>query len=261
MGRPGLSRHPKFLLLARTLGDENLARGVLEHGWEVAYEAGDDRLGNPDAVEAACRWRGERGVCFAALRDAGGAPGRVGFIEEREGVWCVHDLYDHAPDYVRKRAAREEQRRVKGRSLAAERRTLTGQSPGSDQALTPPRAPAPTRAPAQEDLPEVVALRDAWNAHTAPPIPRWTPKSDLLRKMAAAALARRPLAQWVEVFKRIQASPKLRGEDPSLGGWKADVEWALRPEGKKQEPAQTVLDGKWDPPATASTPARRTMLL
>ena len=153
MGRPGLSHHPKFLMLARTLG-EVMARGVLELVWEVSYESGDDRLGGPDAVEAAARWRGERGVCFAALRDAVGQ-GRVGFIEERDGVWCVHDLWDHAPDYVRKRATREAQRRTKGQSLAAEQRSLTGQRPASDRALTPPRAPAPTRAPStqEEDLP------------------------------------------------------------------------------------------------------------
>ncbi len=145
MGRPGLSHHPKFLMLARALG-EVAARGVLELMWEVSYESGDERLGSPDAVEAAARWRGERGACFAALRDSTGQ-GAVGFIEERGGVWCVHDLWDHAPDYVRKRATREEQRRVKGRSLAAERRAVTGQSPGSDRALTPPRTPAPARAP------------------------------------------------------------------------------------------------------------------
>lgn len=157
MGRPGLSHHPKFLMLARELG-EIVARGALEMLWEVAYESGDDRLGSPDAVEAAARWRGERGALFAALRDATGQ-GKVGFIEERDGIWCVHDLWDHAPDYVRKRASREEQRRVKGQSLAAERRAKVGQRPGSDQAVSPTRAPAPARAPStQEETSSAVAV-------------------------------------------------------------------------------------------------------
>jgi hypothetical protein len=144
MGRPGLSRHPKFLRLALELGNEPLARGALELLWEVSYEAGDPRIGDPANVEAAARWRGEKGALFAALRDAGGT-GRVGFIEDRDGAWVIHDLWDHAPDYVRKRAAREDERRVKGRSMDAARTTLTGQSPVTDRALTPP--PAPTRAP------------------------------------------------------------------------------------------------------------------
>lgn len=91
----------------------------------------------------------------------------------------------------------------------------------------------------KERAPQVLALRDAWNSHTTPPIPRWQDGRD---KAALAALNRRPLEQWVEVFKRIEASPFCRGEK----GWKADIDWALRPAGKKPEPAQKLLEGSFD---------------
>lgn len=148
MGRPGLSNHPKFLRLARALGSEALARGSLELMWEVSYESGDPRLGDAEGVEAAARWRGEPGVLFAALRDSGG-PGRQGFVEPDElgEAWLVHDLFDHAPDYVRKRARREDQRRASGQSLAAERRSVTGQCPPNGNPPAPAPAPAPNYIP------------------------------------------------------------------------------------------------------------------
>lgn len=95
--------------------------------------------------------------------------------------------------------------------------------------------------------PEVVALRAAWNDNTTPPLARWESGRD---GIATNALKRRPLEQWVEVFKRINASPFCRGED---GGWKADVDWALRPEGRKPETAMKVLEGAYD----RATPIRR----
>jgi len=149
MGRPGLSNHPKFRRLAFALGSAARARGHLELMWEVAYENGDPRLGDAVGVEAAAQWDGPRGDLFAALRDAGG-PGRAGFIEAREGMWEVHDLYDHAPDYVRKRAKREAERRSTGRTLDAEVRSLTGQCPpngGQRPENGTPPAPAPAPAP------------------------------------------------------------------------------------------------------------------
>jgi hypothetical protein len=93
----------------------------------------------------------------------------------------------------------------------------------------------------------VESLRKAWNDNTTPPLARWESGRD---GIATNALKRRPLEQWVEVFKRINASPFCRGED---GGWKADVDWALRPEGRKPETALKVLEGAYD----RATPIRR----
>ncbi len=128
--------------------------------------------------------------------------------------------------------------------------TLPGITSGSDSALSAKVEGRRSKVEREEeDLVEVAALRDGWNTLTSPPLPRWTPKSKLLTRLAVAAVKRRPLREWMLVFQRIEASPKLRGEDPSLGGWKADAAWALRAEGNKPEPAQAVLDGKWDQPA------------
>lgn len=80
----------------------------LEAMWKVGYENGDARLGDAQDVELAAEWA-ESG------RDAGEwfkAVGESGWIDEVEpGVYEIHDLLDHAPDYVKRRAAREAERR------------------------------------------------------------------------------------------------------------------------------------------------------
>ena len=133
MGRPGLTLHRKFKRLARSL-DEGarpgcgalLGRGALELIWEGAYETGDPYLGDETDVEARALWCGTTGVLCAALRDAGG-PGHAGFIEEggtpwwtdgQLGTYRIHDLFDHAPRYVRIRVELEEKRRKTGRSIS-----------------------------------------------------------------------------------------------------------------------------------------------
>ena len=89
-------------------------------------------------------------------------------------------------------------------------------------------------------VPEVDELKSAWNELTTAPIARWLAGRD---KLAQAALERRPLEQWREVFARIEASSFCRGAD---GGWVADIDWALRAEGKKPETALKVLEGAFD---------------
>ena len=130
MGRPGLTRHRKFLRLARALDDvqlgfgEVLARGALELIWDAAYENGDPLLGDADDVEGAARWRGPSGALCEALLAAGGQ-NHAGFIEEvdgRPGQYQVHDLFDHAPDYVERRAKREAERQAKGKTISDLRR-------------------------------------------------------------------------------------------------------------------------------------------
>lgn len=87
---------------------------------------------------------------------------------------------------------------------------------------------------------QVAELKSAWNEITSAPIARWQTGRD---KLAKAALSRRPLEQWREVFRRIEASSFCRGAD---GGWVADIDWALRAEGKKPETALKVLEGAFD---------------
>jgi hypothetical protein len=130
LGRPGLTKNRKFLRLVRELQptckafSEQVARGVLELMWDMAYENGDDYLGDADDVEASARWTGKRGALCNALVRAGGE-GETGFIEEldeRPGHFIVHDLFDHAPEYVKKRMAREVERITKGQTISDVRR-------------------------------------------------------------------------------------------------------------------------------------------
>lgn len=123
MARPGLTNHRKFRRLARAIGSEPLALGSLEFLWRQGYESGDDYLGEAEDVEAAARWAGEPGKLATALLEAGGN-GRTGFIEPvsgRDGAYQIHDLFDHAPDYVQKRRAREMERVARGQTLSSQR--------------------------------------------------------------------------------------------------------------------------------------------
>lgn len=135
MGRPGLSKHRKFKRLARTLDGLQvgfgsiLARGAVEQLWEGPYEAGVDYLGDSRDVEAAAGWNGPEGMLTQALAAAGGED-HAGFIEEggsqwwsegKPGTYRVHDLYDHAPEYVRKRMDREAARKEQGETLSSVR--------------------------------------------------------------------------------------------------------------------------------------------
>ena len=116
MARPGLFSHRKFRKLSRLLKSDALAVGHLELIWHAAYEDGEARLGGSHEVESAARWEGEPGVLIAALVDSG-------FVDDLGGdQFEVHDLWDHAPEYIQRRAEREAQRRAKGQTISDVRR-------------------------------------------------------------------------------------------------------------------------------------------
>ena len=121
MGRPGLGNHPKFRRAMRLLGETRAhIRGHLELLWEVAYECGKPEIGDAADVELAADWQGEPGRFCQAILECGGK-GHAGFIEEiadEPGRYQVHDLYDHAPEYVRKRMDRELARQRTGKTLS-----------------------------------------------------------------------------------------------------------------------------------------------
>jgi hypothetical protein len=162
MARPGLGTHRKFLRLARSLSQlytaldgEILARGVLDALWTPAYESGSDFLGDPEDIAARCKWRLEPMLLVDALATCGGQ-GTAGFIEQRgEPPWFIHDLWDHAPDYVRRRAARELQRHQRGTTtrdllVAAGRKraALAARGKGGRFLVGVPASPAPDRSEA-----------------------------------------------------------------------------------------------------------------
>ena len=111
MALPGFRNHPKFRRLVAALRmPEAHVLGHVEMMWEVCYESGNAVLGDSVDVELAAGWIGEPGALCSALAKCGGMT-RSGLIEEvDEGVWQVHDLLDHAPEYVDSRRKRLEEK-------------------------------------------------------------------------------------------------------------------------------------------------------
>lgn len=154
MARPSLFRHRKFSKLSRLLGSRVLALGALEMLWMTCYESGDDRVGSAADIAYTIGWTDRRIDIAAAMLDAG-------FLDRDETTpdgFLVHDLLDHAPDYVIKRWRRERERCERGahkrheraavRPVTAERRTVTAER--RTVTSTPSPAPAPTPTPALE---------------------------------------------------------------------------------------------------------------
>jgi hypothetical protein len=83
-------------------------------------------------------------------------------------------------------------------------------------------------------------LRSLWNAEADPRLPRWRELTPKRSQQAAARLREHPLAEWRIILDRINASPFCLGQNDR--GWKADVEFFLRP-----DTATRVLEGKYDP--------------
>jgi hypothetical protein len=80
----------------------------LEVLWDSAHECGNPIIGSPEEVEAAAEWPGEPGRFFEAMRE-----GRwIDEVDDKPGVWEIHDYFDHAPEYATGRAAREAERKV-----------------------------------------------------------------------------------------------------------------------------------------------------
>ena len=113
MALPGFRNHPKFRRLVALLHlPEAHVLGHVEMMWEVCYESGNAVLGDSWDVELAAGWTGEQGELTRALLACGGTT-RSGLIEETEPgseVYQVHDLLDHAPEYVDGRKRRMEER-------------------------------------------------------------------------------------------------------------------------------------------------------
>jgi hypothetical protein len=145
--RPTLLEHRKFKRLVSILKcPRSHAVGYLEMIWQAAYESGDEFIGDAVDVELAAEWEGESGELVKALLECGGL--RAGFIEPVDGGYGVHDLYDHAPDYVQKRRKREDERRISADNGGQRRTTADNGKPPS-----PSPSPTPThKSDIQENI-------------------------------------------------------------------------------------------------------------
>ena len=150
MARPSIFTHRKFRKLSRILGSEALALGHLEMMWNVGYMDGDPRLGESLDVESSSRWSGTPGKLTKALLDSG-------FIDDlQDGTYQIHELYDHAPEYVRKRMDREDKRRERGLTLREIRSAAGAKGANSrwqvdGKAIANGSTPAPAPAPAPKN--------------------------------------------------------------------------------------------------------------
>lgn len=220
MARPGLMRHRKFARLERLLGSAPLARGCLEMLWDVAYENGDDLLGDSADLEHLAGWSGEPGKLTSALVESG-------FIDREGEEYRVHDLLDHAPDYVRKRLKRETQRRETGaalRSMSATQKPLTGQRPDNDRSVSSTPAFAPAPAPAQKQLPCAEPDKPA----AAPALPEQPDSSPVVVVMPVVGkgpkeypVTEAKIREWqeaypgVDVLREVKALAQWARDNPS----------------------------------------------
>lgn len=99
MARLSLNSSVKFKRLVRRIGLASpFVRGLLETLWDSAHAKRDPVIGDADDIEIASEWPGEAGAWFTVLRDGA-------WIEQEGDKWQLHDYWEHAPDYVVKRAA------------------------------------------------------------------------------------------------------------------------------------------------------------
>lgn len=116
--------------------------------------------------------------------------------------------------------------------------TLSEQVPTSEQPvleleLTPNLKPKKTA----EDL------RLLWNALKAQVQPEAIALSPKRKKLAEAALQRRPWADIERAFRVIARADMCTGKTGMT--WVATFDWALRPEGEKPEPIRAALEGEY----------------
>jgi hypothetical protein len=143
VARPSLDQNPKFKLLVRRLGvPRPYVLGLLETMWRVAWENGEPIIGTPDEIEASAEWPGEPGKFHAAL-----VSGRL-LDDVGDGRWSVHDFWDHAPEYVKKRRVRELERQQRGRVMADNGRKRRPKSAKRRTTAKNGHTPAPAPAPA-----------------------------------------------------------------------------------------------------------------
>lgn len=268
MARPTLRNHPKFLRLCHVLGiPEPHVYGHLEYLWSVGYESGNEFIGDSISVELSAKWAGERGALCEALLDCG-------FIDAIEGGnYVIHDLLDHAPAYVLKRFQKEYERNNVGsqrkrkfaprnRSLSAEWRENRIREPNSDLGSlngikadigTPP-APAPIVGEVSPTTPLVVFEENGRGEEVNPPGPKelleaWNAVARFRRARSLdgkrlrhfQARARCPdwASHWRAALKRASQSSFCCGGGPR--GWRADIDWFLRP-----ETVTKILEGNYD---------------
>lgn len=260
MARPGFSSHPKFRRLVHLLRcPVPHARGYLECLWEVAYEDGNPIIGDSTDVELAAQWPGEPGQLTQTLLDCRLIDSQSG------GKYAIHDLLEHAPDYVRKRAARAQERAQRKAAADSDRQTADSGGQRPPNGSTPsPAQPSPNKNPPTpqggnrvvktqppDKAPETPALSSAdfltaWNA-----VVGFTPARKLTGARLKAFQARTKdadwLAGWREALAKASRKPFCRGANDQ--SWRATADWFLRP-----DTVTRLLEGQYGPEDSGPAP-------
>jgi hypothetical protein len=140
MARTEVKSHRKFLKLTRALDlPEPYTLGLLEWMWQTAYESGTDFIGDADDVEMSAKWPGEKGKFFQAVLD-------IGWVDQNEDRYFVHDLWDHAPEYVKKRYERKMEK-LGEQTASIRRRTALN---GDERRRNPPNGSYTTQPNPQQ---------------------------------------------------------------------------------------------------------------
>lgn len=250
-----LMQHPKISALCEELQTDCAGWYLIQlWAWTVRYSVRGrfaDRART--AIESSCGWRGDKGRLIEAFVS-------VGLVDRIESdangnTFEVHDWWDQQGAAIQKAEKDRERKRLERLSktrdtktptrAAVERpRTVHGQSTDSlrSGAGDGTRRDETTKETYKEMSADVAALREAWNETAgAAGAVCWTETSPARELAAAKALKRRSLEQWRRVFVAIASDSFATGMDPG-NNWRADVDYALRPGGKKPEPALRYLE-------------------
>lgn len=244
--------HPKVRRLAAILNDPLAGWYILRTWAFVSRFCPTGQIWDIDGttLETSCEWRGERGKLLEVLV-------QIGILDAlKDGGWEAHNWTEHQGRVAVRASKDRERKRAYREKLSRTCPTIVPRDNDWDNSGRPALRDVTLRDVTGRDVsikdPGIAALMEAWNSITTPPIARWLAGRE---KQALAALKRRPLEQWREVFAKIQASAFCRGESEA-GRWVATIDWAIRPAGKDSEPALKVLEGAFDgAPSKPTQPA------
>lgn len=173
MARAELTEHRKFLRLVHILGmPEPHVLGHLEYLWRSGYQTGNAYVGDSKDVELAAKWHGEEGQFFTALTAK-----EVNLLDmNQDGTYSIHDLYDHAPEYAKKRM----RRKGFGQKPKTARRRKTADTGDKE---TPPAATSGLPIPEKLNTPEFITAWTEWKRYRKEdknkPLPERSEKAQL----------------------------------------------------------------------------------
>jgi len=268
MAKPGLLGSLKFRKLCIMLSlPEPWVLGHLERMWLTCHMSDKDGFQSAEDTEIAAGWVGDK------LPERDGVPTEqfkrgefvaacveVGFLDKADGESLqVHNYLRHAPNHVKDKARKRQERRPElsqfvqdesGKSRKVQ--DCPGKSPPSVSLPSDPLRSDPSKDQDQEKIlvnseaeidPSVSEILDSWTKMATEnelPTPR-KPKngSSRLKTLKVRAKDKEWLKEYQEALERIQRCPFLLGN--SDGGWKADIDWFLRPDSVGK-----ILEGKYD---------------